>query len=212
MPAGRSRLAGSEFDDRPLPLSAASDKLKGRAAVAATNINRVVLTGNLTADPELRSLPSGTSVCKLRVACNTRRKNGSTGEWEDKPNYFDVTVWGAQGENAARYLSKGRPVAIDGRLEWREWETQEGAKRQAIDIIADSVQFLGSRDDASGGGGFARQRGLQGQRRAGRRRGLPARTGRRRSRRRRHSVLARQRGLSVFQRSHVSSAAVAAQS
>ena len=149
--------------------------------MAATNINRVVLTGNLTADPELRSLPSGTSVCKLRVACNTRRKNGSTGEWEDKPNYFNVTVWGAQGENAARYLSKGRPVAIDGRLEWREWEAQDGDKRQAIDIIADSVQFLGSRDDASGGGGgFARQRGLQGQRRPGRRRGLPARTGRRR--------------------------------
>ena len=121
--------------------------------MAATNINRVVLTGNLTADPELRSLPSGTSVCRLRVACNTRRKNGSTGEWEDKPNYFDVTVWGAQGENAARYLSKGRPVAIDGRLEWREWEAQDGSKRQAIDIIADSVQFLGSREEGSGAGG-----------------------------------------------------------
>ncbi len=120
--------------------------------MAATNINRVVMTGNLTADPELRSLPSGTSVCSLRVACNTRRKNGSTGEWEDKPNYFSVTVWGAQGENAARYLSKGRPVAIDGRLEWREWESQDGTKRQATDIIADSVQFLGSRDDASNGG------------------------------------------------------------
>jgi len=121
--------------------------------VAATNINRVVMTGNLTADPELRSLPSGTSVCKLRIACNTRRKNGSTGEWEDKPNYFDVTVWGAQGENAARYLSKGRPVAIDGRLEWREWEAQDGSKRQATDIIADSVQFLGSREEGSGAGG-----------------------------------------------------------
>ncbi len=116
--------------------------------MAATNINRVVMTGNLTADPELRSLPSGTSVCKLRIACNTRRKNASTGEWEDKPNYFDVTVWGAQGENAARYLSKGRPVAIDGRLEWREWEAQDGTKRQATDIIADSVQFLGSREEA----------------------------------------------------------------
>jgi len=120
--------------------------------MAATNINRVVLTGNLTADPELRALPSGSSLCKMRVACNTRRKNGNTGEWEDKPNFFNVTVWGAQGENAARYLSKGRPVAIDGRLEWSEWETQEGAKRQGIDIIADSVQFLSSRDDASGGG------------------------------------------------------------
>ena len=121
--------------------------------MAATNINRVVITGNLTADPELRSLPSGTSVCSLRLACNTRRKNGSTGEWEDKPNYFNITVWGAQGENAARFLHKGRPVAIDGRLEWREWEAQDGAKRQAIDIIADSVQFLGSRDDSVGGGG-----------------------------------------------------------
>src|SRR5271169_220029 len=111
------------------------------------------MTGNLTADPELRSLPSGMSVCSLRIACNTRRKNASTGEWEDKPNYFNVTVWGAQGENAARFLSKGRPVAIDGRLEWREWEAQDGTKRQATDIIADSVQFLGSRDDASMGGG-----------------------------------------------------------
>ena len=121
--------------------------------MASTNINRVVLTGNLTRDPELRSLPSGTAVCSLRIACNTRRK-GSSGEWEDKPNYFDVTVWGAQGENCSRFLSKGRPVAIDGRLEWREWETQDGQKRQAVEIVADSVQFLGSRDDARSGNGF----------------------------------------------------------
>ena len=120
--------------------------------MAATNINRVVLTGNLTHDPELRNLPSGTAVCKLRVACNTRRKDQS-GNWVDKPNYFDVTVWGAQGENCANYLSKGRPVAIDGRLEWREWEDKEGNKRQSVDIIADSVQFLGSREDAGNGGG-----------------------------------------------------------
>src|SRR5947208_5529857 len=132
---------------------------KEATTMAATNINRVVLTGNLTFDPELRSLPSGTSVCKLRVACNTRRKNNATGEWEDKPNYFDVTVWGAQGENCARFLSKGRPVAIDGRLEWREWTDKEGNKRQAVDVVADSVQFLGGRDDApSGGGGFTPQR------------------------------------------------------
>ena len=120
--------------------------------MAATNINRVVLTGNLTRDPELRSTPSGTSVCSLRVACNTRRKDAS-GEWVDKPNYFDVTVWGAQGENCATYLSKGRPVAVDGRLEWREWEDQQGNKRQAVDIVADSVQFLGGRDEGAPGGG-----------------------------------------------------------
>jgi single-strand DNA-binding protein len=119
--------------------------------VAATNINRVIVTGNLTRDPELRSLPSGNSVCKLRIAVNSRRKEN--GEWVDKPNYFDVTVWGAQGENCATYLSKGRPVAIDGRLEWREWEAQDGSKRQAVEIIADSVQFLGGRGDGEGGGG-----------------------------------------------------------
>ena len=112
--------------------------------MATSNINRWIGTGNLTADPDLRSLPSGTSVCKLRVACNTRRKDSASGEYVDKPNYFDVTVWGAQGENAARYLAKGRGVAIDGRLEWREWETDDGSKRQAIEIITDSLQFLGA--------------------------------------------------------------------
>jgi single-strand DNA-binding protein len=124
--------------------------------MAATNINRVVMTGNLTRDPELRSTPGGTSVCSLRIACNTRRKDAS-GAWVDKPNYFDVTVWGAQGENCAQYLQKGRPVAIDGRLEWREWEDKEGHKRQSTDIIADSVQFLGSRDGGENGGRFTPQ-------------------------------------------------------
>ncbi|HWH45533.1 MAG TPA: single-stranded DNA-binding protein [Thermoleophilaceae bacterium] len=124
--------------------------------MAATNINRVVLTGNLTRDPELRTTPSGTSVCSLRIACNTRRKDQS-GQWVDKPNYFDVTVWGAQGENCAQYLSKGRPVAVDGRLEWREWDDQQGNKRQAVDIIADSVQFLGSREDGGNGSRFTPQ-------------------------------------------------------
>ena len=120
--------------------------------MAATNINRVVLTGNLTRDPELRTTSGGTSVCSLRVACNTRRKDAQTGEWTDKPNYFDVTVWGNQGESCAQYLTKGRPVGVDGRLDWREWEAQDGSKRQAVEIIADTVQFLGSRGDAEGGG------------------------------------------------------------
>jgi single-strand DNA-binding protein len=127
--------------------------------MAASNINVVVVTGNLTRDPELRQLQSGTSVCKMRIAVNTRRKS-QDGNWEDKPNYFDVTVWGAQGENCASYLSKGRPVAVNGRLEWREWEGQDGNKRQSVEIIADTVQFLGSRDgggsggNGNGGGGF----------------------------------------------------------
>jgi single-strand DNA-binding protein len=124
--------------------------------MAATNINRIVLTGNLTRDPELRTTPGGTSVCSLRVACNTRRKDPS-GEWVDKPNYFDVTVWGAQGENCATYLQKGRTVAVDGRLEWREWEDKNGAKRQSVDIIAYSFQFLCSREGGENGGRFTPQ-------------------------------------------------------
>ena len=113
------------------------------------NINRVVLVGNLTRDPELQHTPSGTAVCKLRLAVNTRQKDAS-GQWGDKPNYFDVTVWGNQGESCAQYLAKGRPVGIDGRLDWREWEAQDGTKRQAVEIIADTVQFLGGRDQAAG--------------------------------------------------------------
>jgi single-strand DNA-binding protein len=117
------------------------------APVATSNINRVVLTGNLTADPELRSLQSGTSVCRLRVAVNTRRKDSASGEYVDKPNYFDITVWGAQGEACARYLAKGSPVAIDGHLQWREWQTDDNSKRQAVEIVADTIQFLGRSPD-----------------------------------------------------------------
>jgi single-strand DNA-binding protein len=119
----------------------------------AASVNRVVLTGNLTRDPELRSTNNGTSVCALRVAVNTRRKDANTGEWVDKAGYFDVTVWGAQGENCAAYLERGRGVAVDGRLDWREWETDDGSKRQAVSIVAQQVQFLGSqRPDADNGG------------------------------------------------------------
>jgi single-strand DNA-binding protein len=88
------------------------------------------------------------------VAVNSSRKNGQTGQWEDKANYFDVVVWGAQGENCANYLSKGRPVAVEGRLDWSEWEAKDGSgKRQKVQIVAKSVQFLGSRDGGGGGNG-----------------------------------------------------------
>jgi len=116
------------------------------------NINRVVLVGNLTKDPELRHTPSGTAVCSLRIAVNSRRRD-ETGQWVDKPNYFDVSIFGNQAESSAQYLSKGRPVGIDGRLDWREWEAQDGSKRQAVQIIAESVQFLGGRGDAAEGTG-----------------------------------------------------------
>lgn len=111
--------------------------------MAPINLNRVTMIGNLTRDPDTKSLPSGTVVCKLRVACNTRRKTAS-GDWETKPNFFTVVTFGATAENCDRYLHSGRPVGIDGRLEQREWDNPEGGKREVVEIIADSVQFLRS--------------------------------------------------------------------
>ena len=90
---------------------------------------------------------------RLRIATNGRRRNSDTGQWEDAPNYFDVTVWGQQGENCQRFLSKGRQIAIDGRLRFREWTGQQGEKRNGVDIIAESVQFLGGRDEGAGSNG-----------------------------------------------------------
>ena len=123
--------------------------------MAATNINRVIITGNLTRDPELRATGGGLAICSLRIASNTRRKDGQSGEWVDKPNYFDVTIFGRQGENAAQYLAKGRPVAVDGRLEWREYQDNQGNNRQAVEIVADNIQFLGGREEGAGGGGYS---------------------------------------------------------
>jgi single-strand DNA-binding protein len=121
----------------------------------AGSINSVVILGNLTRDPELRATPGGTSVCSLRVAVNDRVKDPNTGEWGDKPNYFDVDVFGAQGERCSQYLARGRQVAIAGRLRWREWESQDGQKRQAVSIVADNVQFIGPREGGGqGGSGF----------------------------------------------------------
>jgi single-strand DNA-binding protein len=114
-------------------------------------INRVVLVGRLTRDPELRALPSGTSVCSLRIACNSAQRDG-TGEFTERPNYFDVAVFGARGENVANYMRKGGRVAIDGRLDWREWETADQQKRQAVSIVADTVQFLDPPKDRSESG------------------------------------------------------------
>jgi single-strand DNA-binding protein len=111
-----------------------------------SSINRVTLVGNLTHDPELRTLSSGRNVCHIRVACNGRRRNVD-GSYDSKPNYFSVSVFGSTAENAHRYLRKGRPVAVDGRLEWSEWETTDQEKRQAVTIVADTVQFLGGAEE-----------------------------------------------------------------
>ena len=118
------------------------------------NINRVILVGNLTRDPELRSTGSGLSVCTIRIAVNNRRKKGDTGEWVEEPNYFNVTTFGAQADNVARFRAKGRQVAVDGRLSWSEYEAKDGSgKRERVEVIADTVQFIGPREGGSGGSG-----------------------------------------------------------
>lgn len=118
--------------------------------MSSFTINRVVLVGRLTRDTELRSLSSGLSVCNLRVACNSVRRD-TEGEYRDKPNYFDVSVYGAAAENVSRYTHKGSRIAIDGRLEWREWETSDQQKRQAVSVVADTVLFLDSPGERSEG-------------------------------------------------------------
>jgi single-strand DNA-binding protein len=115
------------------------------------SVNVVVITGNLTRDPELRHTKAGAAICDLRVAVNTRRKVGND-EWVDKPNYFDVISFGPRAEVQASRLSKGSPVAVEGRLDWREWEAKDGSgKRQAVQIIANLVRFMGKAPASDGG-------------------------------------------------------------
>jgi len=117
--------------------------------MSSFTINRVVLIGRLTKDPELRTLPSGSSVCSLRVACNSTRRD-TEGEYYDKPNYFDVSAFGGTAESVSRYTHKGSRVAIDGRLQWHEWETSAEQKRQTVSVVADTVMFLDGSGERSG--------------------------------------------------------------
>lgn len=115
----------------------------------AGDINRVTLVGRLTRDPELRQLPSGSSVLQLGVAVNGRQKDEG-GNWVDKPNFFDVKVFGNQAEMLSAHLAKGRRIGVDGRLDWSSWEAQDGSKRSKVEVVASSVQFLDSRSDGDG--------------------------------------------------------------
>ena len=118
----------------------------------AGDINRVTLVGRLTRDPELRHIPSGTPVLELGLAVNGRQQD-EAGNWVDKPNFFDVKVYGRQAETLAQHLQKGRRIGVDGRLDWRSWEAQDGGKRSKVDVVAQNVQFLDSRGDSDGGSG-----------------------------------------------------------
>ena len=114
------------------------------------SLNRVILIGNLTRDPELRYIPSGTALAKFGLAVNEKFKSGD--EWKEKVAFIDITVWGKQAENCSEYLSKGRSVAIDGRLTFSQWETDDGQKRSKLEVTAEKVVFLGG---GKGGGDSA---------------------------------------------------------
>ena len=114
--------------------------------------NRVIIAGNLVRDPEIRYLPSGLSVTSFAVAVNSRYKQNN--ELKEEVSYFDIVVFGKMGENCAEYLSKGRPVLVEGRLRQRRWEA-EGVKKSKIEVVADNVQFLGSPRGAGGAEGGA---------------------------------------------------------
>ena len=116
------------------------------------SINRVIVSGNLTRDPELRSTAGGLAVLGFGVAVNDRRKNQQTGEWEDYPNFIDCTMFGARAEALSRYLNKGTKVSIEGKLRWSQWE-REGQKRSKIEVIVDELEFMSSRGDSSSYGG-----------------------------------------------------------
>ncbi len=124
------------------------------------SINRVVISGNLTRDPELRSTAGGMAVLSLGIAVNDRRRNQQTGEWEDYPNFVDCTMFGSRAESLSRYLSKGTKVAIEGKLRYSQWE-RDGQKRSKLEVVIDDLEFMSSRngsqnaDGGSYGGGYS---------------------------------------------------------
>jgi single-strand DNA-binding protein len=117
----------------------------------AGSLNKVFLVGNLTRDPELRFTAQGTAVANFSLAVN-RSYRGSDGEFKKEVSFFNIVVWGKTGENCSKFLSKGRSCLVEGRLQNRSYETQDGQKRTITEIVADNVQFLGSRGDAAPAG------------------------------------------------------------
>lgn len=116
------------------------------------SFNKIILVGNLGKDPELRYTPQGTPVCSFTMATNEKRK-GASGEMQDTTTWFRVTLWNKQAENASKYLTKGRPVYIEGRLRTEEWTDKDGKTRSSLEVHATDMQFIGSRGDEGGGGG-----------------------------------------------------------
>lgn len=109
------------------------------------NINRVMLSGNLTRSPELKTTPGGMAVLQMGIAVNGRRKNSQTGQWEDVPNYFDLVMFGTRAEKVSQYLDKGSKVCIEGELRWRQWtDQQSGQKRSKVEVLVSEIEFTRS--------------------------------------------------------------------
>ena len=106
-----------------------------------SNINRVMLSGNLTRSPELKTTPGGMAVLQMGIAVNGRRKNSQTGQWEDVPNYFDLTMFGNRAQAVSQYLGKGTKVMVDGELRWRSWQDQNGQNRSKVEVIVNEIEF-----------------------------------------------------------------------
>ena len=115
--------------------------------------NRVILMGNLTRDPEVRFLPSNTPVCELGLAVNDRYQDKQSGEWVDRPNFIDCTAFGKSAESIGKFFSKGRPILIEGKLRYEQWEDkQSGAKRSKLKVVIDQWNFCDSKSGGDGGG------------------------------------------------------------
>lgn len=109
----------------------------------AASLNRIILIGNLTADPELKYTPSGTALTKFSIAVNRKYKDNKSGQLQEDVTFVPITVWGAQAENCSNFLTKGSPVAVEGRLRISTYETEAGEKRKSTEVVASNVQFLG---------------------------------------------------------------------
>lgn len=123
------------------------------------SINKAIVTGNLTRDAELRSTAGGMSVANFSVAVNERMKNSQTGEWEDRPNYLDCTMFGKRAESLAQYLVRGTKVAVEGRLRWSQWE-KDGQNRSKVEIVVDELELMTARDKGEAKPQRAEQRGV----------------------------------------------------
>ena len=113
------------------------------------SINKVVISGNLTRDPELRETPSGSQVLSFGVAVNDRRRNPETQQWEDCANFVDCAMFGNRAAGVARCLAKGSKVAVEGKLRWSQWEAKDGAKRSKLEVVVDEIELMTPRGDAA---------------------------------------------------------------